>query len=152
MKLEHKRKIGIANSVNMKRLWSISDFRKKMSEAHQGNPGYWLGKKRESMIGNSFGKLGKGNFKHGLSKTSEYRVAAQNKRRVLKLNAEGNHTFKEWEDLKKKHKYKCVNCKQEKKLTMDHIKPLTKGGSDYISNIQPLCRNCNSKKSNKYDD
>lgn len=151
MTLEHKRKIGIANSVNMKRLWSNPEYKEKMSEAHRGNSGYWLGKNRNGLM-QRIRKLSPGNFKHGLSKTSEYRVAAQNKRRVLKLNAEGSHTLEQWENLKIQHKNQCVFCGEKKKLTIDHIKPLTKGGSDNISNIQPLCKSCNSKKGNKYDD
>lgn len=69
--------------------------------------------------------------------------------RARKKNAEGSHTLKEWENLKLLFDNKCAICKESKKLTKDHIMPLSKGGSDFISNIQPLCRNCNSKKHTK---
>jgi 5-methylcytosine-specific restriction endonuclease McrA len=60
--------------------------------------------------------------------------------------AEGSHSLKEWQALKRIYRNKCGMCGEEKKLTKDHIIPLSEGGTDYIDNIQPLCRNCNSKK------
>lgn len=60
--------------------------------------------------------------------------------------AEGSHSFSDWQQLKIKHKNRCAICGENKPLTKDHILPLSEGGSNYIDNIQPLCRNCNSKK------
>ena len=68
------------------------------------------------------------------------------RRYARKKGAKGSHTLKEWEELKKNYNYRCVYCGKKKKLTKDHIIPLSKGGSDYIRNIQPLCKSCNSKK------
>lgn len=70
------------------------------------------------------------------------------RRYARKKNAEGSHSLEQWEALKRIFKNKCGICGLKKKLTKDHIMPLSKGGSDYIYNIQPLCRNCNSKKHN----
>lgn len=67
-------------------------------------------------------------------------------------NANGTHTQEEWEKLKERYGYRCSLCgvkDSESKLAEDHIMPLSKGGSDFIDNIQPLCKSCNSKKRDK---
>jgi len=71
------------------------------------------------------------------------------RRYAREKNAKGSHTLEEWENIKKKYSDKCAICLKDRKLTKDHIIPLSKGGTDYIENIQPLCRSCNSKKNDK---
>ena len=87
---------------------------------------------------------------NNLTKNKEYISWLKNKRnRTPKI---GGHTFGEWETLKIQYNLVCPSCHRrepEIKLTEDHIIPLSKGGSDYIENIQPLCRSCNSKKHTK---
>ena len=49
-------------------------------------------------------------------------------------------------------KWQCQCCGQwfdADELTVDHIKPWSKGGRTELSNAQLLCRPCNSRKSNK---
>lgn len=68
------------------------------------------------------------------------------RRRERAQNAEGSHTRQEWLEVIQKQGGACATCGQVVTLVRDHIIPLSKGGSDYISNIQGLCRSCNSKK------
>ena len=72
-----------------------------------------------------------------------------NKRRARLIKADGSHSLREWKTLKDKFNFSCAICGRKEppiKLTQDHIIPLCKGGSDFISNIQPLCQECNNKK------
>ncbi|KYQ73290.1 hypothetical protein AZH43_07245 [Acinetobacter pragensis] len=40
----------------------------------------------------------------------------------------------------------CKHCGCFDNLTIDHIHPVTRGGTDDLENLQVLCRSCNSKK------
>jgi len=67
-------------------------------------------------------------------------------RRALSAGAEGSFSLIEFKELCAYYGNQCLCCGKPDKLTADHIVPLTKGGSNYISNIQPLCSRCNSRK------
>jgi len=75
-----------------------------------------------------------------------------NRRRALELDADGDYTAKEWRRLCRFYDNRCLACGLKKKLEVDHVVPLTKGGSNDLSNLQPLCRSCNSKKGTKIID
>lgn len=70
-------------------------------------------------------------------------------------SAEGEFSPSEWKELCEKYDYTCLCCgkkEPEIKLTPDHVVPVARGGSNYISNIQPLCMPCNRKKMTKTTD
>lgn len=70
-------------------------------------------------------------------------------RKARMKGAEGSYTQKEWEDLCRKYDYRCLCCGKKKKLTADHVIPISRGGTNTIDNIQPLCATCNSSKNDK---
>lgn len=52
----------------------------------------------------------------------------------------------------KRDKYKCCECgmgKNETSLHIDHVIPVSRGGSDELDNLQTLCEACNFSKSNR---
>lgn len=76
--------------------------------------------------------------------------AMTQRRRAREHEAEGTHTAVEWRELCEAYDNRCAHCgNAEASLTRDHVIPLSRGGSDYIENIQPLCRSCNSRKGTK---
>lgn len=73
-------------------------------------------------------------------------------RRTKKTEAGGNFTVEEWLALCKYYGKRCLCCGKIRKLTADHVIPVSKGGSSNIENIQPLCGPCNSTKNDKIID
>jgi 5-methylcytosine-specific restriction endonuclease McrA len=77
----------------------------------------------------------------------------QMNRRMRKLGVGGTVTAQEWKELKEKYKNTCLRChRSDVKLTMDHVIPISLGGTNTIGNIQPLCKSCNCKKHAKIID
>lgn len=77
------------------------------------------------------------------------RRAINHRRRARLAACFGSHTPAEWNTLCEFYDHTCLCCgrrEPEISLTADHVIPLTKGGSNDISNIQPLCQSCNSRK------
>jgi 5-methylcytosine-specific restriction endonuclease McrA len=58
-------------------------------------------------------------------------------------------TQEEWQALCEKYDNRCLKCGERKPLTVDHIVPVSKGGTNDIHNVQPLCLDCNMRKHTK---
>jgi 5-methylcytosine-specific restriction endonuclease McrA len=85
----------------------------------------------------------------------ESRQVSKANRRAREKSSQGKITRAEWEELKEFYDYTCLCCRKREpkiKLTLDHVVPLAKGGENSISNAQPLCGSCNSKKNAKIID
>ena len=72
--------------------------------------------------------------------------AQQKRARRLKACGESKITSKEWRECKERFRNRCYYCGKNKKLTLDHIKPLSRGGKHELSNIVPACKECNNSK------
>jgi len=74
-----------------------------------------------------------------------------NARRAREVGAEGSFTKEEVRELLEKQRGKCAVCRTDirSKMHRDHIQPIAVGGTNYISNIQLLCPDCNFQKNAK---
>lgn len=79
------------------------------------------------------------------------RAAFCRNRKALKRTAEGSHTAEDIKRIYKAQNGKCACCKTKvgKKYHVDHVIPLARGGSNWASNLQVLCPNCNVRKQAK---
>jgi len=69
------------------------------------------------------------------------------RRRAKQRRAECSLTVAEWQVVKSIYGHRCVYCKRKlKRLTMDHVIPLSRGGSHTKENVVPACSRCNSSK------
>jgi 5-methylcytosine-specific restriction endonuclease McrA len=72
-------------------------------------------------------------------------------RHARKKAAEGRHTSEDIQRIYDIQKGRCACCgvKVGQTYDVDHVQPLSKGGSNWPSNLQILCPSCNRRKHNK---
>lgn len=55
-----------------------------------------------------------------------------------------------WKESIKNHwDHECAYCGSTEELTLDHVVPQCKGGSNHITNVICACRKCNSDKAHE---
>lgn len=77
--------------------------------------------------------------------------ASNRRRRARRLSAEGTHTAADIEAQVKRQKGKCFWCGEKVGDTyhVDHIVPLSRGGSNDPENLVIACPSCNCSKQDK---
>jgi len=81
-----------------------------------------------------------------------YRRAYVIKRRAIQREAEGHFIAADIRRQYTNQKGRCYYCQQKagKDYEIDHVIPLSRGGTNYPSNIVIACRSCNRKKNDKF--
>ena len=91
--------------------------------------------------------------RHAVWRAQNPEVVANSKRsyRARKKGAVGKHTQADIDTIMEMQKGKCAYCRTaiRKKYAVDHIVALTKGGTNWPTNLQLVCTPCNSRKRNK---
>lgn len=74
--------------------------------------------------------------------------------KARRKKADGRHTAQDIKDLFTKQNGRCLGCSADLSLgyNVDHIMPLSKGGTDWPENLQLLCVSCNRRKGRKLPD
>lgn len=82
-------------------------------------------------------------------KRNPEKVRLQTRKRRARISGNGgNHTVEDINNLMQSQTGKCAECKRSirKKFKVDHIMPLSLGGTDDRANLQLLCPTCNRRK------
>lgn len=129
--------------------WYYSTHKEEISEYGKR---YWIENKEEQSE----------KYKQwALANPDKIRIKSHS-RRALEINAEGSHTGEElielwykqsglcyWCDVKLKELFDNPDNDNGAKPHLDHVIPLKRGGSNYISNLRWTCSYCNLSKGSK---
>jgi hypothetical protein len=96
--------------------------------------------------------------KYSLMKNKEWRnnnkdklKLINQKNKMIRKNVIGSHTKKDLDNLLLRQNGVCPLCNEklvENNIQLDHIIPVSKGGTNFIGNLQYTCAKCNISKNN----
>lgn len=69
------------------------------------------------------------------------------RRASIKGNDSKGVSFDEWQEILVRFNHSCAYCNEKNiNLVREHVRPISKGGSDDPDNVVPACKSCNSRK------
>ena len=147
-----KARVNLPHRVEARRKYQeqhkeqIFEYKKKWSEDNSGRVAAYKNdhyeRNREEVIARS-----REWADNNAEKVKQFKANNRRTRRAAKHASYGNFTAREFEELCESYGNKCLRCDyMGVVLEADHVVPLTRGGSDDIDNIQPLCGTCNRSK------
>ncbi|MFJ4926840.1 HNH endonuclease [Streptomyces sp. NPDC088736] len=77
------------------------------------------------------------------------RAALTSRLKKHRRRAAGVLTATEWHEIQARYGHRCLACGTDGPLTIDHIVPVSRGGTNTAANVQPLCSTCNTSKGTK---
>lgn len=81
------------------------------------------------------------------SKLNPGKALIKKQRRRFRLAGVTNSlTDYQWQIIQERFDHRCAYCGRRVKLTMDHVTPISKGGSHTVQNVVPACISCNCRK------
>lgn len=78
-----------------------------------------------------------------------YMLPDLHKRRSLLKAVNCDLSVEQWEAIKRGQNGRCAMCGKAVQLTKDCVIPVSRGGAYTASNVQGLCRSCNSRKKDR---
>ncbi len=142
-----------ARKKELNRIWYVAN-----KEAKNASSREWLSRnsqrfrdyKRQWEVDHPEIKIDRANWqKQNRDKCRSY----TNKHRALRITNGGTFTSDEWDKLCQQYHYRCLGAGPHGgSLSVDHVVPLSRGGTNDIANIQPLCCACNSRKRDRVID
>ena len=146
--LAHKEEQRIYNASEKhkvaKKNWEINnrDKTRQYSKEH-----YWRNQEKCLQAAQNYRAQNPEKLRETWRKSSFKRNLIRNSRVA---GVECTLTAKEWGEVLEQYNHCCAYCGADnKKLTLDHIVPLCKGGPTIKENAAPACKSCNSRKKDR---
>lgn len=85
-------------------------------------------------------------------KNKVFLLPNRSNQRAKKIGVSGKISMNEWKSALSLTNFMCISCEDALADTIDHVIPLSLGGTNTYDNIQPMCLRCNLKKGRRQVD